>query len=106
MQRGIQTILKKAAHAPVGLVKLVSGITALESSNRYAALAASHPELPHRLTPKEAKDIGWRFGILGNNAANALSAFAGLAYTGVINPLQSVIDYNSPENPIGIALGN
>ena len=96
---GIQTVVKKAAQAPVGLVKLVFGVTALEASNRYAVLAASHPELPHRLTPRVARSVGWRWGIAGNNAANALATFSGLSYSGIV-PLPQTI--NAPYIPFPI----
>lgn len=104
MDISISGIVRATASVPVGIAKLVTGIDALHESRKYAALAEAHPEAKTDLTPKEARDIGWRFGILGQNAANIASLVSGLNLSGAWHYEPALALYQTPFNPVGIAI--
>ena len=97
-------LVGKLRRAPVGLAKIILGVDALRVSREYAGLVERHPEMPHRLTPKEARDIGLRWGVIGQNVANISAVIAGLTMSGKLYSEPIAASYATPINPVSVAL--
>lgn len=87
MDYSLGNVARAAVAAPVNLVRMITGLDVISSTNRYVKLAKNNPAAYKKMGIVNVDAI--LFGLIGGpvtqNAGNAFGVWAGLAYSGVLD---------------------